>query len=401
MASTPFCKTGMSINKLRLWVTFWDFSDPMSLWKRHRRMFNKNLDDRISRVVWIESQKQAKATIEYLENNSGNETLDGLRKITINVIGKAGYNWEQKWSLTEYDSPAKRATGKEAYFEMLGLATNMILQAAFIPRKIMQLPFMPITLRNMGYHLERAPRYINEILRNEKQSNRTKTSRENNFLSLMLQASEEKLDSEAKSPLTKEEINGNLFVFTTAGFETTANTMGFAVIFLALYPEWQSWIQEEIHNLGTSDLTSEYEKVFPKCKRILALMFETLRLYTPVGHSTRAIFNPTSVAGADGNIYHLTPAVDIYVEQSIIHLDPEIWGSDVNEFCPSRWLDDSGNLIIMAKGHFLPWSGGPRVCPGLRFSQVEFVATFLVLFQNSRCAPLALPGESYEDASVT
>lgn len=196
-------------------------------------------------------------------------TLDGLRKIAINVIGKAGYNREQKWSLTEFDSSTNKTTGKEAYFEMLGLATNMILQAAFIPQKIMQLPFMPFTLQTMGYHLERAPQYIDEILRNEKQS---ETSRENNFLSLMLQASEEKLDSEAKYPLTKEEINGNLFVFTTAGFETTANTMGFAVIFLALYPEWQSWIQEEIHNLGTSDLSSEYEKVFPKCRRILALM---------------------------------------------------------------------------------------------------------------------------------
>lgn len=114
-------------------------------------------------------------------------------------------------------------------------------------------------------------------------------------------------------------------------------------------------------------------------------------------HSTRAIFNPTSVAGADGNMYHLTPPVDIYVDQSIIHLDPEIWGSDVHEFRPSRWLDDSGGLITMAKGHFLPWSGGPRVCPGVRFSEVEFVATILTLFRNSRCVPLATPGDSSSD----
>ncbi|KAJ5575016.1 cytochrome P450 [Penicillium hetheringtonii] len=336
-------------------------------------MFNTNLDERISRVVWNESHQQAQAMVEYLENNPGNGTLEGLRNIAINVIGKAGYNWEQKWSPTDFDIPAKNATGKEAYFGMLGLVTTW------------------------GIIWSEPPQYIHEILRDERQSNQNKTSSENNFLSLMLEFSEEKHDSEAKSPLTQEEINGNLFVFTSAGFETTANTMGFAVILLALYPEWQSWIQEEIRSLGTSDFTSEYEKVFPKCRRILALMFETLRLYTPVGHSTRAIFNPTSVAGADGHIYHLTPPVDIYVEQSIIHLDPEIWGSDVNEFRPSRWLDDSGSLITMAKGHFLPWSGGPRVCPGVRFSQVEFVATILTLFRSSRCVPLALPGDSSSD----
>lgn len=240
--------------------------------KRHRRMFNTNLDERISRVVWNESHQQAQAMVEYLENNPGNGTLEGLRNIAINVIGKAGYNWEQKWSPTDFDIPAKNATGKEAYFGMLGLVTSMILEAALLPRKIMKLPFMPIAIQSMGYHLERAPQYIHEILRDERQSNQKKTSSENNFLSLMLEFSEEKHDSEAKSPLTQEEINGNLFVFTSAGFETTANTMGFAVILLALYPEWQSWIQEEIRSLGTSDFTSEYEKVFPKCRRILALM---------------------------------------------------------------------------------------------------------------------------------
>lgn len=235
-------------------------------------MFNQNLDDRISRVVWKESHQQAQAMIKHLENNPGNGTLEGLRNIAINVIGKAGYNWERKWSPTELDIPAKDATGKEAYFGMLGLVTSMILEAALLPRKIMKLPFMPIAMQSMGYHLERAPQYIHEILRDERQSNQIITSSENNFLSLMLQFSEEKHDPETKSPLTQEEINGNLFVFTSAGYETTANTMGFAVILLALYPEWQDWIQEEIHSLVTSDPILEYEKVFPKCKRILALM---------------------------------------------------------------------------------------------------------------------------------
>lgn len=241
--------------------------------KRHRRMFNKNLDERISRVVWTETLQQAQAMINHLVDHPGNETLEGLRSIAINVIGKAGYNWQQPWSPNELGIPPKSATSKEAYFGMLGLVTTMILEAALLPRKIMQLPFMPLALQSMGYHLERAPWYIQEILRNERESNSKKKHSESNFLSLMLQFSEEgNSGNETKPSLTKEEISGNLFVFTSAGFETTANSMGFAVILLALYPEWQDWVQHEIHGLdiGGSDWT--YENTFPKCKRTLALM---------------------------------------------------------------------------------------------------------------------------------
>jgi hypothetical protein len=48
--------------------------------------------------------------------------------------------------------------------------------------------------------------------------------------------------------------------------------MGFAVILLALYPEWQDWIQHEIHGLDMAGSNWNYENTFPKCKRTLALM---------------------------------------------------------------------------------------------------------------------------------
>jgi hypothetical protein len=238
-------------------------------------MFNKNLDERISRVVWTETLQQAQAMINYLVEHPGNETLDGLRSIAINVIGKAGYNWQQPWSPNELDIPPKSATGKEAYFGMLGLVTTMIMEAALLPRKVMQLPFMPLALQSMGYHLERAPKYTQEILKKERESDSNKKHSESNFLSLMLEFSEEENsdhETNTSPSLTQEEISGNLFVFTSAGFETTANTMGFAVILLALYPEWQDWIQNEIHSLDISGSNWTYENTFPKCKRTLALM---------------------------------------------------------------------------------------------------------------------------------
>ncbi|KAJ5676144.1 hypothetical protein N7462_009041 [Penicillium macrosclerotiorum] len=370
-------------------------------WKRHRRMFNTNLDERISKMVWTESIEQAQAMVDYMVEHPGNETLEGLRSIAINIIGKAGYNWQQSWSPKKSYGTSKAGSVKESYFEMLSLVSTKILEAAFLPRKLLQLPFMSPAWRLMGYHLERAPRYIEEMLRDEAQIATDRGEPGHNFLSLMLQhANEEKHAGEVTSSLSAEEISGNLFVFTVAGFESTANTMGFTVILLALYPEWQDWIREEINLIAKDSTNLAYETTFAKCKRLLALMFETLRIFTPVAHSTRAIFHPTSVISSQGTTHHLTPPLDIYAETAILNISPAFWGDDALEFRPSRWIDQSGQLITPEKGTFMPWSGGPRVCPGLKMSEVEFVATMVTLFRSARCEPHALPGDGPGDPTL-
>lgn len=76
--------------------------------------------------------------------------------------------------------------------------------------------------------------------------------------------------------LTEDEIAGNLFIFTGAGFDTMAMTLMYAVALLVVYPEWQAWIQEEIDSVfgaqAAADGTLEYTKCFPKLNRCLALM---------------------------------------------------------------------------------------------------------------------------------
>jgi cytochrome P450 len=75
----------------------------------------------------------------------------------------------------------------------------------------------------------------------------------------------------------------------------------------------------------------------------------------------------------------------VFVSQRVIHVDTDIWGDDAKEFKPSRWIDSTGEIIAPSRGTFLPWSGGPRVCPGMKMAQVEFVATFATLFRSGRC----------------
>ncbi len=46
--------------------------------------------------------------------------------------------------------------------------------------------------------------------------------------------------------LTDEELVGNIFIFALAGHETSAHTLVFVFAMLALYPEKQEWLREEI-----------------------------------------------------------------------------------------------------------------------------------------------------------
>jgi Cytochrome P450 len=220
--------------------------------------------------------------VDYLISHpsDNDKTIDGLRTIAINVLGHSGYGQSRTWTPKAFN-PSENQGGEKkndlTYFDAIYLVTIQLLEAAFIPTKIMQLPFMPKSLRLLGEAMEDFPRKTKELLNEERREQRSSNEARGNFLSMMVQLSDKEGQAEAKGKtlsLTESEIQGNLFVFSAAGFDTTANTMGYGVTMLALYPEWQDWIKEELRSLDLdSDIEAgEYEALFPKCQRVLAVM---------------------------------------------------------------------------------------------------------------------------------
>jgi cytochrome P450 len=56
--------------------------------------------------------------------------------------------------------------------------------------------------------------------------------------------------------------------------DTTAATLHFAITLLAVWPEWQTWIAEEVDQVRQSEQSEiwYYEQTFPRLRRCLALM---------------------------------------------------------------------------------------------------------------------------------
>ncbi|PMD32223.1 cytochrome P450 [Hyaloscypha variabilis F] len=230
----------------------------------------------------------------------------------------------------------------------------------------------------------------------------------NNILSQLLQASEQ--DSEDKKgsqSLSEPEMVGNLFVFTAAGFDTTANTLAFALVLLARYPKWQEWVFEEIDSIlpATASTDLDYASIFPKLTRIQALLLEILRLFPPGTHIVKVSTTPQRIHTSHG-IFSLPANCTMYINTVCLHLDPNVWRNlnlaenekasetDELDFRPTRWIWDSSaesqQLFKPPKGTYVPWSAGPRVCPRQKMAQVEFTAIFLKLFQRHRIEAVRL-----------
>jgi cytochrome P450 len=227
-------------------------------------------------LVWAESSSQAEEMLDYFMTAFGgetNETIEGLRSIAMNVLGSAGYGTPQGW---KQDAKVSESGYKLSYVDAVSAVINNIIAVAVIPAGIFSLPILPDSVRRIGVGLQEFPLRTKEMLEAERKSASADASPRNNMMSTLVRLSDsakddEKIDSKSQN-LSEEEILGNLFQFTAAGFDTTANSMAYAVTILAIERKWQDWIIEEIDRVGLGEQSNDYAKIFPKLLRCLAFM---------------------------------------------------------------------------------------------------------------------------------
>lgn len=90
-----------------------------------------------------------------------------------------------------------------------------------------------------------------------------------------------------------------------------------------------------------------------------------------------------------------------------LHSRPKYWGADADVWRPDRWIEYSSatstslkdeTVKIPVKGSYIPWAEGPRICPGKKFSQVEYVAVIARLLRNHTIDVVKNSDESKEQA---
>jgi cytochrome P450 len=208
---------------------------------------------------------------------------------------------------------------------------------------------------------------------------------------------EEKTTEMKHGHLTDDELLGNLYLLNLAGFETTANALTYTIPYLTAQPMVQDWLREEIDRMLKlyGDVESwKYETVFPQLTRCMAVMYETLRLWQPITDSTRCTSGSTIALKVFDKTIMVPKGVILSTNNYGISSDPRWWGKDSLEWKPKRWIiiDKDGNETLASppKGAFVAWSVGPRVCPGKKFSQVEFTSVIAFLLARYKLEPLVM-----------
>lgn len=156
---------------------------------------------------------------------------------------------------------------------------------------------------------------------------------------------------------TEDIVKEQIETVIIAGNETSALTISYVILLLAMYPEVQERLYEELNAAYHPDEDySTYEQV-QKLTYLDWVLKEGLRLFPAAPFIVRC-------CTADTKISTCTIPKDAIVMMSIftLHRREEIWGEDAKEFNPDRF--DPERSAGRDPFSFLPYSGGPRNCIG-------------------------------------
>ncbi|XP_068659321.1 cytochrome P450 709B2-like [Aristolochia californica] len=232
--------------------------------------------------------------------------------------------------------------------------------------------YLPTKWNRRMWRLEKKLRYKLKSIIETKQ--KTKDSG-NDLLSLMLATSNEESNKKEGTTLTIDEIVDECKTFFFAGHETTSNLLSWAMFFLGSNLEWQKKLREEVHSVcGTTEIP-DADKL-SKLKLVTMVLYETLRLYSPVIFTERKTVS-------DLKLGNLTIPKDTMVTFPfpIIHRDKKYWGEDADEFNPLRFADGFSRAAKHPNA-FIAFSIGPRTCIGQNFAMLEAKTVMAVILQR-------------------
>lgn len=187
------------------------------------------------------------------------------------------------------------------------------------------------------------------------------SSHEKDLMQSILEAAVKDTTGDAVS--SKKFIVDNCKNIYFAGHETTAVATSWCLMLLALHPEWQSRIRQEVAKFCKNGLPDADS--IPHLKTLSMVIQETLRLYPPATFVSREALADTRI----GNIV-VPKGVCIWTLIPTLHRDPDIWGPDVYEFRPERFSDGVSKACRHHQA-YVPFGLGTRVCLGKNFAMVQ------------------------------
>lgn len=332
-------------------------------------------------------------------------SLEGdLRALTFNVIAATAFPEPSVGKIAGESSDDEVTT--ESYQETLHIVLENAILLMLIPYRFLTGALLPRGIARVGHAAAAYKSILTKVVVDEATVLNRKTSRPGGLITPLVRAlSQESGDEDSnkakRSGLSADEILGNIFTIHFAGHDTVLITLTFALTLLATHSDVQEWLHEEIVQITRGDKVSKmtYHDKFSKLSRCHAVLLETLRLYAPItGVPKIASEKAPNIRVGEHRILAIPPGIEIFPLLLGVQTDPRFWENPF-EWNPSRWIKvqpgmEEEQLVVPRKGTFFPWSDGPQICVGKKFSQVEGVAVLACLFRSHYLRLERQPGEN-------
>jgi cytochrome P450 len=188
--------------------------------------------------------------------------------------------------------------------------------------------------------------------------------------------------------LSDTQLHDHILTFVAAGHETTANWLTWTFFLLSQYPQVREKLLRELQMvLAGRTPTVDDLPYLPYAEWVLN---ESLRIYPPAWSQGR---RATEAFDLDG--VHFPAGTMVMLTQWVTHRLPAIW-PEAEIFRPERW--DPHNEQKIVPWSYFPFGGGPRICIGMPFAQLEAKLLLATIFQQYM--PMRMPGFDVEPAAL-
>ncbi|XP_063823146.1 cytochrome P450 6B6-like [Ostrinia nubilalis] len=186
---------------------------------------------------------------------------------------------------------------------------------------------------------------------------------------------------QVSAELDDELFAAQVFVFFSAGFETSASSTSFTLHQLAFNPDVQKKVQNEI-----DDVLDKYNGslCYDAIKEMTYLEWafkEGLRMFPPLGYLIRECTSKFTFKDVNFNI---DEDVKILIPVQSLHMDSNYW-DDPEEFRPERFHPD--NFTSRQKLVYFPFGEGPRNCIGSRLGLMQSLAGLAAILSKFTVEP--------------
>jgi cytochrome P450 len=187
------------------------------------------------------------------------------------------------------------------------------------------------------------------------------------------------------SAMDAKQIRDEAVTIFLAGHETTAILMSWTFYLLAQNPEVEERLAREVQGASPSALV--------RLPFLTNVITESMRLYPPAYALGREAIGDCEIGG-----YPVPKGTTLFIVPWVSHRDKR-WFADPREFRPDRWNNDFAKTL--PRYAYLPFGGGPRLCIGNSFAQMEAAIILGSILQRYRLTRDANAAKVEPFASIT